>query len=412
MRIAVFTDTAFPNIDGVAISVERERTQLEELGHTVTVVTSGSRSKSESSCIAIHSWPRWSRGRISLPVVTRRTWSVLENLQPDVVHINSYGPIGLLGVWYARRNHVPSVATWHTDLFAYLPFYPSLWVPVRLYSVLVQSLLPHQGGTVRLRAPGSSGWLKNVLKSGARAAFVFNESVDAIVTPSPKAAEYLKSAGLGRTTAIVPTGTNSDLLVTQSSDIAAVRRALRVRHTQEVVGYVGRLAPEKNIELLLRAFGRLVGEVDSEPILLLVGDDPHRKVLEQLSRTLGISRLVRFFGAVPHENVGVFLDAMDVFVHPATTDLQCIAVCEALASGVPTVMVDEELAESYASWPLVVSAPTAPSLASSIANVLQSRTGRASKAPLFPGQPGRGLDEVFRQVVAPHGMEPTQGVAR
>jgi glycosyltransferase involved in cell wall biosynthesis len=107
----------------------------------------------------------------------------------------------------------------------------------------------------------------------------------------------------------------------------------------EVLLYVGRLAGEKNLDFLLRAFARVVAQ-RPQARLLLVGRGPDEGRLRRLARDLKLGEQVLFVGAVPHDEIPHYAALADVFVFPSLTDTQGLVLIEALAAGTPVVAID------------------------------------------------------------------------
>jgi glycosyltransferase involved in cell wall biosynthesis len=103
--------------------------------------------------------------------------------------------------------------------------------------------------------------------------------------------------------------------------------------------YVGRLAKEKRIDLLFRAVARLRHGHDFR--LCLAGSGPHATGLRRLARRLGISDRVVFCGSVPHEEIGDYYAAADLFAFPSPTDTMGLVLVEAMSAGLPCVAVGE-----------------------------------------------------------------------
>lgn len=109
--------------------------------------------------------------------------------------------------------------------------------------------------------------------------------------------------------------------------------------TRRAVLYIGRLAPEKRVDLLLRAF-RHVYAVHPDWRLLIGGDGPLRPSLESLSKELGLGGAVSFLGLIPHEQVGRVMDEADVFVLPSQREGFPVVLVEAMAKGLAVVATD------------------------------------------------------------------------
>lgn len=114
-----------------------------------------------------------------------------------------------------------------------------------------------------------------------------------------------------------------------------LRERLGMRHEDVLFGYIGHLRPEKNLDLLIRAFG--LARTDGMR-LVLVGDGPCRRALEQLTSELGLASTVTFAGAV--SDPAPWYRALDVFAMSSITEQMPMALLEAMASGIPAVATD------------------------------------------------------------------------
>jgi glycosyltransferase involved in cell wall biosynthesis len=150
------------------------------------------------------------------------------------------------------------------------------------------------------------------------------------IAPSPAVAERLRSWGVPeQRIATIPAAVDPAEFRFDPILRAAARARLGIGPDQPVIGSVGRLAPDKRIDLLIRA----VAEVP-DAMLLLAGDGPARAALERLAEIEGVAGRVRFAGAVTHPRET--LCALDVFASPGQSGFG-LATLEAVAAGLPTV---------------------------------------------------------------------------
>jgi glycosyltransferase involved in cell wall biosynthesis len=126
-------------------------------------------------------------------------------------------------------------------------------------------------------------------------------------------------------------------------DYQYLRRSTETRASEPLCNrrynilYVGRLSPEKGVDILINAVARL----DFPASLHIAGDGPQRKELELLAKNLKISDRVTFHGWVPHEKVPDFYLSSQLFVHPARwPEVFCLSVLEAMALGTPVIVAD------------------------------------------------------------------------
>jgi glycosyltransferase involved in cell wall biosynthesis len=159
------------------------------------------------------------------------------------------------------------------------------------------------------------------------------QQADALVADGWAAANL--PALLGRPVHAVPKGVDAELF---SSDGANARAALGLTDRHLVLS-VGRFVPIKNVALLIDALARM-RQVDSSAHLLLVGEGPDQRALEQQAARLGLAGAVTFAGYVPQDRMAPYYRAADVFALPSEFDNSPNVVLEAMACGLPVVATD------------------------------------------------------------------------
>lgn len=292
MRIALVAETFSPAVNGVVNSVRRVADQLCLRGHSpVVVAPSGTTYRGAFG----HEIPVVTVPSVSLPgygdlVVARpRTdlSAVLADLAPDVVHLASPAVLGWAAVRAARELDLPSVAVFQTDLAAFAR---------RNHAGLSQRLV-----WSRLRR--------------------LHNAADLTLVPSSATAYQLRRQGIGPL-AVWTRGVDAELFDPGRRD-ERWRRDLAGGRL--LAGFVGRLAPEKRVELL-SAVDRLPGVQ-----LVVVGDGPRRRALER-----ALPGAV-FTGQLTGPALGVAMASLDLLVHPGADETFCQVVQEALCAGVPVI---------------------------------------------------------------------------
>ncbi|MBS1713362.1 MAG: glycosyltransferase [Armatimonadetes bacterium] len=306
LRIALFSDSALPVLNGVSVSVDALVRSLRDEGHSVFLYTS-----------------LYARFRDSDPNVTRflavRTpWTkdyplAVPPFYPwfhdfkkgrfDIVHTHTPFTVGMVGLRWAQSLEIPVVATYHThyDKYAhYVPFFPKRYLRYKI----------------------------------AKHTNFYYGSVDQVVTPSEASKRWLKRHSVKRPITVVPTGVPEP----KALDRRAVRAGFEVHPMRKVVLYVGRLALEKNLSTLLEAAPLMI-ERDKEVEIWIVGDGPARDEYLNQARALGIGDRVRFWGFKPRSELDAYYAAADVFAFPSMTETQGLVVLEAMSHGLPAVVV-------------------------------------------------------------------------
>ncbi|WP_432479607.1 glycosyltransferase family 4 protein [Nocardioides sp. GXQ0305] len=290
MRIAIVTESFLPQVNGVANSVRHVAEQLSRLGHQTLVVAPGPGPTHHLGTpvtrVRSVGLPGYRSFPVGLPdAAVERS---LAEFAPDVVHLASPLVVGAAGLRAARRLGVPSVAVYQTDVGGF----------ARYYGVRADLLLDRWIGHLHRRA-------------------------DRTLVPSRASHDQLERLGV-RDLHVWRRGVSLDLFEPDRRDPA--RHAVLSRGGRDLlVGYVGRLAPEKEVRRLA-----VLSELPGIR-LVVVGDGPER---EWLGRHLPGAH---FTGRLGGSHLATAFATLDVFVHPGRHETFCQTVQEAQASGVPVV---------------------------------------------------------------------------
>jgi glycosyltransferase involved in cell wall biosynthesis len=154
-----------------------------------------------------------------------------------------------------------------------------------------------------------------------------------VITPSEAAFTSLRRQSVMRPITVIPTGNPSVCKV----DRAAARNHIGAREGEKVLLYVGRMAKEKNIILLLDAIAETLRD-RADARLWMVGDGPDRTAAQTHARAIGIGDRVKCVGAIPRDEVDRYYSAADLFVFASTTETQGLVIGEAMTHGLPSVV--------------------------------------------------------------------------
>jgi len=293
MRVAIVSETFLPVVNGVSNSVCRVLEHLQRAGHQALVVAPGTGPDSYQG-IPVVRVPA-----LDLPVVdslpvglpTRKVLTALHDFRPDVVHLASPVIVGARGLWAARRLAVPTVAVYQTDVAGFADSYG-------------------------LGFAARTAW---------RWTRLLHSAADRTLAPSSWAAQALVEHGVPR---VHRWARGVDTERFRPSRRQEGLRARLAPNGELLVGYVGRLAPEKKV-MRLTALSDLPGVR-----LVVVGDGPDRT---KLTRRLPNAA---FLGFLEGDELAEAYASLDVFVHTGPYETFCQAVQEALASGLPTLAPD------------------------------------------------------------------------
>lgn len=297
-RVAAFTDTYCPTVNGVTYAIADLRERWQDLGGRMDVVFPDSSDydpEHGEHPVRSLSFPFYDGFRLGEPRVPRSLPTV------DVVHAHTPFAVGLAARRFARRIDAPLVATYHTPAGEYASY-----------------LTPFQALTSPIAALTT------------RYERRFYDRADLVCVPSEWARRRLRDRlGVSTPTRVVPSGV--DLSRFRPVDAGAFRDRYDLEGT--LVGYTGRHGEEKNLEELLFAAAGL-----EDVTLVLSGGGPVRLDLVDLARSLDLE--VRFLGMLERTELPAFYSALDVFAFPSPVETQGLVALEAIACGTPVVAVE------------------------------------------------------------------------
>jgi phosphatidylinositol alpha 1,6-mannosyltransferase len=294
MRVAVVSESFLPTVNGVTTSVVRVLEHLAANGHEATVIVPAAGSPREYAGFPVNQVPALAYRQFPVGLPNAQVSGLIAAFRPDVLHVASPFLLGAQAIAAANRLGVPSVAIYQTDVSGY-------------------------ARRNRLGAASAFAW---------RLVRWIHEGADLTLAPSTTALTDLRAAGVAR---LERWGRGVDLEryhpARRMTAGAAELRARLAATGETVVGYVGRVAPEKSLERLAELRG-IAGMR-----LVIVGDGP---AMPQLKRALE-GMPVTYLGALGGEDLANAYAALDVFVHTGTEETFGQTIQEAHASGLPVV---------------------------------------------------------------------------
>ncbi|RCW43661.1 glycosyltransferase involved in cell wall biosynthesis [Halopolyspora algeriensis] len=314
LRIVIGAVTYPPDVNGAANFGHRLATGLARRGHDVHVICHSTDRCSGTTVeegVTVHrvgsyATPVHPTIRVCTPWrASTAAKRLLDEIRPDVVHVQSHFFIGRGIINAARRRGNGLVATNHfmpENIFGYIR------VP-RMLQTAASRLL----------------W-RNLVKHYSKA--------QVVTAPTPRAVQLLRDNGFANTAMPVSCGIDVDRYRRRA---AAFRSSNPDPETRTVL-FVGRLDEEKHIEDLLRAMSLLHTHVPTR--LEIVGDGSKREHYEQLAADLGIAERVRFTGFVDDEELLDAYARADLFCMPSVAELQSLATMEAMSAGTPVVLAN------------------------------------------------------------------------
>ncbi|HWC74848.1 MAG TPA: glycosyltransferase family 1 protein, partial [Gemmatimonadales bacterium] len=302
VRIALVSDTYTPQVNGVTTVVARIVQVLRAFGHDVVVVAPrypGTDKATDAGELRVPSapFPPYPAIRLSLPQF-RTVARFLDAFRPDVVHVATEGPLGLTGRRYAVRRHVPLVTSYHTNFPQYARHYGA-----------------------GIAEPLVWKWLR-----------WFHRPAVLTQTPGESVRDELARRAIGRP---VVWGRGVDTkLFHPGRRSAGWRRWLAGADDTAVVLHVGRLAPEKNIDVLARAWRAAHERVGQRATFVIAGEGPETR------RLLTYLPWVRQLGFLERGKLADVYASADICVLPSRTETCGLVALEAMASGLAVIAAD------------------------------------------------------------------------
>ena len=311
MRVAMVTETYPPEINGVAMTMGSIVGGLQSRGHTVQLIRPRQHADDRPAEQPLFEEvlqrgvpiPRYDALKLGLPAkqALLRLWA---KLRPDIVHVVTEGPLGWSALAAAAKLKLPVSTDFHTNFHSYSTHY-------------------------------GVGWLKTPITAYLRK---FHNKALSTLVPTESLRDELQALGF-RNLEVVARGVDTALFQPQRRS-ATLRQTWGVQDRDLVALSVGRLAPEKNLPLVLRSY-QLMRELQPRLRLVLVGDGPERARLERENPD------VIFAGMRIGEDLAAHYASADVFLFPSVTETYGNVTVEAMASGLAVVAYDYAAAQQH-----------------------------------------------------------------
>ncbi|MBD7962708.1 glycosyltransferase family 4 protein [Fictibacillus norfolkensis] len=304
MKLALFSDTFHPQINGVARTLKRFTSYLETNGVEYKVIMPSFEEHQETECkqyYAMKSLPLflYPECRLAIPQFKALN-EELNKFRPDLLHIATPFNIGLFGMRYGKRENIPMVASYHTHFDRYLAYYHLDFLSHLLWRYLQ--------------------W--------------FHKPFEKIFVPSEETRKILYTKNFNNIE-IWSRGVDCMMFTPQNRDYQ-VREKYNI--TQKYIFlFVGRLAPEKDLNILKEMIDKLPPSLSENVHWLIVGDGPCRRDVEQWETEYNH---VTCAGYLSGDELARVYATADLFVFPSSTETFGNVVLEAAASGLPAIVSD------------------------------------------------------------------------
>ncbi len=313
LKIAIVTETWPPELNGVALSLVQICKGLQRLGHKILLIRPDQKQKcvdfspNKECLVTGQVIPKYTQMQFGWPQY-RKVSKALDEFKPDIVHVVTEGPLGLAVLQSAKSRNIPISSGFHSAFQDFSRFYDLAFLvkPIQHYLK----------------------W--------------FHNNTQLTCVPSQDTAQAILDFGVTCPIEVIKTGVDVEKFspVFRST---LQRRKWGACENTTVMLYVGRISPEKEIQLLIDTYLDMRREPDRKLKLVIVGDGPDRARLEKYCRTTGVI----FTGSLSGTVLAETFASADVFVFASQTETFGNVILEAMASALPVVAYDYAAAKLH-----------------------------------------------------------------
>lgn len=309
MKILITTDTYYPMINGVVISVNNLYKQLKRLGNDVKILTLSYDGKQHVEGDVYYLNSRfvgvYPQAKVIRPFGNKIIRDIIE-WSPDIIHSQTEFSTMIVAKYIKRKLNIPQIHTYHTMYEDYLKYF------------------------LKGKIIGKSTMAKIVR--------LLCNTFDEIIAPTEKVKEALLSYDISTNIEIIPTGIDIEKFSKEISEEEKCEILAKYGLTcfDDILVYVGRIAQEKNIEEVINLFNCVL-KVMPNVKLLIVGGGPYISKLKSLVHELNIEDNVKFTGMIGVDEVQKYYKLGLAFVTASKSESQGLTYVEAIASGCPVV---------------------------------------------------------------------------
>ena len=308
MRVGIFSDTYRPQVNGVVSSILTLEKELRKKGHKVYIITTTDPDAPtvEPNVLRIPSvefkpLPQYRLGMLYSSKIIKK----IKRLELDIIHSQTEWGVGTFARFAAINLEIPLVHTYHT-LYEYYTHYVTrghFTVPAKKLAAAISKF--------------------------------YCEKCNALIVPTRKVEDILYSYDVDKDMNIIPTGIELDKFYRENytdEEIRFMRENFGIKDTDFLCVYIGRIAKEKSIDVLIDMFSKITDETYK---FMIVGRGPVIEDLKEQAEKLGINDRVIFTGEVPHDKVPVYYQMGDVFLNASISETQGLTFVEAMAAKIP-----------------------------------------------------------------------------
>lgn len=329
MRIAIFSDNFYPELSGIADSIITLAKQLSVRGHKINFYVPKYSAKDFKKVglpwreIGIgknikikrfYSLPfptATAQGRLVLPTGLR--WLKVYKFKPDIIHSQLFFGVGLEALSASKILKIPVIGTNHTAITEFKHY-----------------------------SPIKSQWFD---KLSLNFAVWYYNQCDFVTAPSQAVFDEMKNYGFKQPHQVISNPIDlATFKVEPNFNPESIRRKYNL--SEQIIIYAGRLAKEKNIEVMIEALS-LVKKKEAKINLVLAGHGKNENQLKQLAKKLKVENNVKFLGTVSKPTLAKLYQAAKIFVITSTSETQSLTLMQGFACGLPAIGVNSRALPEY-----------------------------------------------------------------
>jgi 1,2-diacylglycerol 3-alpha-glucosyltransferase len=308
MKILMMTNTYAPMVGGIEESIRSFTVEFEKLGHEVFIVAPECEGvpPDEVGVIRLRAIEKFNHSDFSIALpLSSLLPELMKTFMPDIIHCHHPFWIGDIALRLSSKYHIPLVFTYHTMFEKHMHYLP-------------------------IQNDGMKRFIIDLFTGYANL-------VTQVIVPSESVREILLERGVKTPMTVVPTGI--DLQKFFKGEGNAIRQRLGIPLDDIVIGYVGRLAIEKNLEFLGQSVADYLKK-DTKAHFLIGGDGPLKDRIKEIFDEKGVGKQLHLAGVLKDQDLVDCYHAMDVFAFASLSETQGLVLVEAMSAGVPVVAVD------------------------------------------------------------------------
>ena len=296
MKIAFFTETFLPKVDGIVTRLTKTIEFLTKNGNEVIVFCPEGcpDSYKGATIVGVAAMPLPLYPELKLGLPGPAVSDKLEKFKPDLIHVVNPAVLGLGGIWLAKTNNIPLIASYHTHLPKYLEHYG-----MGMLEPLLWELLKAAHNQALLNLCTSTAMVNELEDKGIQRTALWQRGVDTENFRPDLRSEQMREKLFGK-----------------------------YKDTDSLLIYVGRLSAEKQIERIKPVLDNIPGTC-----LALVGDGPYRGQLEKIFE----NTKTNFVGYLSGQELASAYASGDIFLFPSSTETLGLVLLEAMAAGCPVI---------------------------------------------------------------------------